>query len=220
MSGTVRLAIMAVALVAALVATALVTRHVVWGGEPTAEGSLSHVRPGQDDAGATTAYHYRLTSRLGYYVKIHATDSAVSVSGPRVSPGLYAFFIGGQVLLMLLVYVALLAAVMNWEWRYLPVALGLFVGNFVFTLACAGGLWALPDVMAIATPGTLDNCVFAHCSAEPGHAALLRHLHVKPLLELEMRLGEGTGAALAVPIIRAAELMLREMADLPGEHPA
>lgn len=68
-------------------------------------------------------------------------------------------------------------------------------------------------------PGTLDNCVFAHCSAEPGHAALLRHLHVKPLLELEMRLGEGTGAALAMPIIRGAELMLREMADLPGEHP-
>jgi len=68
-------------------------------------------------------------------------------------------------------------------------------------------------------PGMLDNCVFAHCSAEPGHAALLHHLRVKPLLELEMRLGEGTGAALAVPIIRAAELMLREMADLPGEHP-
>jgi nicotinate-nucleotide--dimethylbenzimidazole phosphoribosyltransferase len=35
-----------------------------------------------------------------------------------------------------------------------------------------------------------------------------------------MRLGEGTGAALAIPIVRAAELMLREMADLPGEHPA
>jgi nicotinate-nucleotide--dimethylbenzimidazole phosphoribosyltransferase len=68
-------------------------------------------------------------------------------------------------------------------------------------------------------PGTLDNCIFAHCSAEPGHAALLHHLRVRPLLELEMRLGEGTGAALAIPIVRAAELMLREMADLPGEHP-
>ncbi len=68
-------------------------------------------------------------------------------------------------------------------------------------------------------PGTLDNCVFAHCSAEPGHAALLHHLRVRPILELEMRLGEGTGAALAIPIVRAAELMLREMADLPGEHP-
>ena len=69
-------------------------------------------------------------------------------------------------------------------------------------------------------PETLENCVFAHCSAEPGHRALLDYLGVRPLLELEMRLGEGTGAALAIPLIRAAELMLREMADLPGEHPA
>ena len=68
-------------------------------------------------------------------------------------------------------------------------------------------------------PETFDNCVFAHCSAEPGHTALLAFLGAKPLLELEMRLGEGTGAALAIPLIRAAELMLRDMADLPGEHP-
>jgi nicotinate-nucleotide--dimethylbenzimidazole phosphoribosyltransferase len=69
-------------------------------------------------------------------------------------------------------------------------------------------------------PETLGNCVFAHCSAEPGHRALLDYLGVRPLLELEMRLGEGTGAALAIPLVRAAELMLRDMADLPGEHPA
>jgi nicotinate-nucleotide--dimethylbenzimidazole phosphoribosyltransferase len=69
-------------------------------------------------------------------------------------------------------------------------------------------------------PETLDNCVFAHCSAEPGHKALLDYDGATPLLNLEMRLGEGTGAALAIPLIRAAELMLRDMADLPGEHPA
>jgi nicotinate-nucleotide--dimethylbenzimidazole phosphoribosyltransferase len=69
-------------------------------------------------------------------------------------------------------------------------------------------------------PETLDNCVFAHCSAEPGHKALLDYLGAAPLLNLAMRLGEGTGAALAIPLIRAAELMLRDMADLPGEHPA
>ena len=68
-------------------------------------------------------------------------------------------------------------------------------------------------------PETFDNCVFAHCSAEPGHTALLAFLGAKPLLELEMRLGEGTGAVLAIPLVRAAELMLRDMADLPGEHP-
>jgi hypothetical protein len=160
MTDTIRLAITIAALVAAVVATVLVTRHVVWGGERTAEGTLSHVRPGEDDAGATTAYAYRLTSRFGYYVKIHATGSDVSVSGPRLGPGLYAFFIGGQVLLMLLTYVAVLPAAVYWNWRYLIVAAGLFVGNFVFTLACAAGLWALPDAMALAAPGTLDKVTF------------------------------------------------------------
>jgi nicotinate-nucleotide--dimethylbenzimidazole phosphoribosyltransferase len=66
---------------------------------------------------------------------------------------------------------------------------------------------------------TRDCCVFAHQSTEPGHKAVLAHLNAEPLLALDMRLGEGTGAALAIPIVRAAELMLREMADLPGEHP-
>jgi len=86
------------------------------------------------------------------------------------------------------------------------------VDGFISTVAA---------ITAIAlNPETRGCCIFAHCSAEPGHKALLNHLDARPLLELEMRLGEGTGAALAIPIIRAAELMLREMADLPGEHPA
>lgn len=69
-------------------------------------------------------------------------------------------------------------------------------------------------------PGTLDHCVFAHCSSEPGHRVLLDYLNVEPLFELGLRLGEGTGAVLAVQLVRAAEYMLRDMADLPGEHPA
>lgn len=68
-------------------------------------------------------------------------------------------------------------------------------------------------------PQVRENCVFAHASAEPGHRVLLDYLSARPLLQLEMRLGEGTGAALAIPLVRAAELMLREMADLPGAHP-
>lgn len=68
-------------------------------------------------------------------------------------------------------------------------------------------------------PEVLDHCVFAHCSAEPGHRVLLKYLQVEPLFDLGMRLGEGTGAALAIPMVRAAEMLLREMADLPGEHP-
>lgn len=152
-----RLAVTIAALVAAIVATVFVTRHVVWGGEPTTDGSLGHVRPGGDDAGAITVYHYRLASRFGYYVKIHVTDADVSVSGPRLSPGMYAFFIAGQVLLKLLVYVAFLAAVVLWNWRYLLVTLGIYVAGSVFTIACAAGLWALPDVAAIVAPGALDK---------------------------------------------------------------
>lgn len=58
-----------------------------------------------------------------------------------------------------------------------------------------------------------DYCVFAHCSDEHGHARMLRWLDVRPLLSLDMRLGEGTGAALAVPLLRSATLFLDEMAS-------
>ncbi|MEO1274567.1 MAG: nicotinate-nucleotide--dimethylbenzimidazole phosphoribosyltransferase [Pseudomonadota bacterium] len=55
--------------------------------------------------------------------------------------------------------------------------------------------------------------VFAHLSAEAGHRALTEHLGVRPLLDLEMRLGEGTGALLAWPLVRAAADMLCDMAS-------
>lgn len=52
--------------------------------------------------------------------------------------------------------------------------------------------------------GALDHCVTGHCSAEPPHRQLLTHFGMEPLLNLGMRLGEGSGAALAVPLLRAA----------------
>ena len=53
---------------------------------------------------------------------------------------------------------------------------------------------------------------FGHRSAEPGHALLLDALGAAPLLELEMRLGEGTGAALGMDVVDAAVALYREMA--------
>jgi nicotinate-nucleotide--dimethylbenzimidazole phosphoribosyltransferase len=53
-------------------------------------------------------------------------------------------------------------------------------------------------------PGALDHCMAAHVAAEGGHADVLRRLGKKPLLDLGLRLGEGTGAALAFGIIKAA----------------
>lgn len=52
--------------------------------------------------------------------------------------------------------------------------------------------------------GALDHCVVAHASAEPGHRRLIDALGTKPLLDMGMRLGEASGAALAVGIVRAA----------------
>lgn len=75
-------------------------------------------------------------------------------------------------------------------------------------IACAALLLALginPDIRA--------NCIFAHTSNEQGHAAMMRYLDVEPLLQLQMRLGEGTGAALAMPLIQSAIKFLNEMAS-------
>jgi nicotinate-nucleotide--dimethylbenzimidazole phosphoribosyltransferase len=68
-------------------------------------------------------------------------------------------------------------------------------------------------VAAKLAPAVLDYCVFAHRSGEPGHRVQLNHLGVTPLLDLGLRLGEGSGAALAFPLLRAACAMLGEMAS-------
>ncbi|MCB1956591.1 MAG: nicotinate-nucleotide--dimethylbenzimidazole phosphoribosyltransferase [Rhodocyclaceae bacterium] len=62
-------------------------------------------------------------------------------------------------------------------------------------------------------PRILPYCVFSHCSAEGGHCLQLAQLGVEPLLHLDLRLGEGTGAALAFPLLRAAVGFLNDMAS-------
>lgn len=62
-------------------------------------------------------------------------------------------------------------------------------------------------------PSARPAFVFAHVSAETGHRPLLDHMGARPLLDLDMRLGEGSGALLAWPLVRAAAAMLREMAS-------
>lgn len=62
-------------------------------------------------------------------------------------------------------------------------------------------------------PLVREYVFFAHGSAEPGHSIVLEHLDVRPILDLGMRLGEGTGAALAIPVLRAAAAMYNEMAS-------
>jgi nicotinate-nucleotide--dimethylbenzimidazole phosphoribosyltransferase len=62
------------------------------------------------------------------------------------------------------------------------------------------------------SPGCRDYLIAAHLSAEPGHKVLVGHLGLKPLLSLDMRLGEGTGAALGIFLAEIATRILAEMA--------
>jgi nicotinate-nucleotide--dimethylbenzimidazole phosphoribosyltransferase len=61
-------------------------------------------------------------------------------------------------------------------------------------------------------PAAVEAMVAAHLSPEPGHRLVLAELGLEPLLDLGLRLGEGTGALLAVPLLRAAVAVLRDMA--------
>jgi nicotinate-nucleotide--dimethylbenzimidazole phosphoribosyltransferase len=61
-------------------------------------------------------------------------------------------------------------------------------------------------------PAVSDYLFAAHFSAERGHRAMLRELGLEPLLDLGMRLGEGTGACLAIGLVEAAVKLMREMA--------
>ena len=62
-------------------------------------------------------------------------------------------------------------------------------------------------------PAVRDYCVFCHQSAESGHQAQLAALQAQPLLDLGLRLGEGSGAALALPLVQAAVNFLNDMAS-------
>lgn len=61
-------------------------------------------------------------------------------------------------------------------------------------------------------PEAMVACLAGHRSAEPGHTVALEALGLRPLVDLDLRLGEGTGAVLALPIVRAAAAALRDMA--------
>jgi len=62
-------------------------------------------------------------------------------------------------------------------------------------------------------PAVKDYMIFAHCSGEQGHQKMLQCLDVEPLLNLGLRLGEGTGGALALPLIQAAAAFYNDMAS-------
>ena len=73
-------------------------------------------------------------------------------------------------------------------------------------------------VAAKLQPNILHYCVFAHCSNESAHRKLLDYLGAKTLLDIGLRLGEGTGAALAYPLVQAAVSFLNGMASFESAN--
>ena len=95
---------------------------------------------------------------------------------------------------------AIAGATLEARLRSIPIVLD----GFVATAAVA--------TLAMVQDGALDHCVAGHCSAEPGHRLLLDQLHLDPLLQLDLRLGEASGALAAIPLIRLACVCTTEVA--------
>ncbi|HWL42856.1 MAG TPA: nicotinate-nucleotide--dimethylbenzimidazole phosphoribosyltransferase [Ilumatobacter sp.] len=95
--------------------------------------------------------------------------------------------------------VAIAAACVRARHRRLPVLLD----GYVVTAAMLA--------LAAAVPGALGHCLAGHASAEPGHRLVLEHLGLRPILDLDLRLGEGTGALAALPLL---ELACRAVTDV------
>ena len=81
----------------------------------------------------------------------------------------------------------------------------ILVDGFIATVSALAAQRLMPDVTR--------HLVFAHRSAEPGHGVVLDAMQAEPLLDLQLRLGEGTGALLAWPLVQAAAAILRDMAS-------
>ncbi|MEC9243717.1 MAG: nicotinate-nucleotide--dimethylbenzimidazole phosphoribosyltransferase [Pseudomonadota bacterium] len=119
--------------------------------------------------------------------KAEAVDAALACHGEALSDPLEALRrVGGREL------AAMFGAALSARQKRIPLLLDGFVcGSAVAPLACLG-------------EGGLAHAIAGHVSAEPGHRRLLGELGLKPLLDLDMRLGEGSGACLAINILRGA----------------
>ncbi len=122
----------------------------------------------------------------GYAHKIAVVDRAVARLGSHADPLEVLRELGGPEL------AAIAGAAIEARLRSIPILLdGFAVGAAVAPLH-------------VARPGALAHCLAGHRSQEPGHERLLLRLGMEPLLDLSLRLGEGTGALAAVPLVRLA----------------
>lgn len=136
---------------------------------------------GQDWCGAGTGVSGTALQR-----KIDAVDMALARVGDERDPLVLLQRLGGREI------AAMVGAILAARNQSVPVV----VDGFVATAAAA--------VVYKLSPEAISHCIFGHKSAEAGHGRALEAIGVRALLDLNMRLGEGTGATLAISIIKAA----------------
>ena len=139
---------------------------------------------GRDWAGPGTGVHGAALER-----KIAVIDEALAHHKAAIAvrdPLAVLSALGGEEL------AAIAGAVVAARMGRIPVLLD----GFVCTAAAA--------VLHAADRHALDHCIVAHCSAEPGHRRLLDAIGLRPLFDFDMRLGEASAAALAIPVLKAA----------------
>lgn len=125
------------------------------------------------------------SDEAGVKRKIDAIERGLALHGGKDAMGILASLGGRE-------QAAICGATLAARSRGIPVILD----GFICTSAAAP--------LFGAAPGLLDHCLVGHVSVEPGHRRLLEAMGKRPILDLEMRLGEGSGAALALGILRAA----------------
>jgi len=162
-------------------------------GNTTASSAICAVMTGKPVAKVTGRGTGLTDEQLAHKVEVISRALAVNRPDPKQPLDVLAkvggFEIGG------LVGVMLGAAA-----HRIPVVIDGFISGAAALIATA------------LSPRLKDFLIAAHVSAEAGHRLLLRHLGLKPLLNLEMRLGEGTGAALGIFLAETASRVLAEMA--------
>ncbi len=129
-----------------------------------------------------------------YARKVAVVDAARRRVGDAAGPIEALRELGGAEL------VAIVGAAIEARRRSIPLVLD----GFVVTAAVAP--------LEVARPGALDHCLAGHCSGEPGHRLLLDKLGKAPLLDLGLRLGEGSGALAAVPLVKLAAACVTDVA--------
>jgi nicotinate-nucleotide--dimethylbenzimidazole phosphoribosyltransferase len=161
-------------------------------GNTTAAAAVTAILLGRPAAAATG--RGAGVDDAGLARKVAAVEAAQDRVGTGAAPMEVLRQAGGAEL------AALAGAALEARLRRLP----LLLDGFVVTAAVAP--------LELLRPGALANAVAGHRSAEPGHTALLERLGKRPLLDLGMRLGEGSGALAAVPLLRLAAAAVTEVA--------